>query len=966
MLPTCSLCLSLPATTVTTDAYAGCPCQSLNWTFGFNSNIIGGVHSLADDSRDALFYVSAHTGVIYDYRTRRQKFLQGHCNAITCACISEDKRWIATADAGPDSMIVVWDSTTGTPIKTIFNPHPNGVVAMDMSPDAMFLVTLSKVAEDDTGAEAEPQSIALWEWTVDRDGPLYRANVPAADVQNFVRFNPADIREIVSNGPQRVVFWNWHSRKFKFYSPPLSQRDFRQAVGAFTVSSFIPGTTQAVTATVDGDCLLWDQSMVGVTDGYGRASDRRAVKVVKLVAKGDSIEYMTVIGRYLVCGSADGAVRFYDFGFRLVAWFEDMDGGPVTSVSFSAGHVPLKPDDEDAFEVPDFLTGTRRALIIGLQASMFEELTADQRRGTLLVQGMDDEVHGMSVHPYLPQMALACYSGAVHLWDFEERQLLMVRLFDPARLRPQTVAFDAHGRFLFIGFTNGAVKVVDAARLQDTQPTFKNSLGAVTDIRVSADSQYMATADADRCVAIYRYMTAQVRPPAGTESDSEEEGAAAKREQEQWVYLGKYRAHSRPITGLEFGMSSDGAPLLVSVGEDRRRVEYDVRNTSIARGVSLKGKRTKIEQSATPTACLWHPRLGRAREDSLITASDEYKFKLWNPNSATCRRTVLAPTYGGPVNRLTVLPRPAPRGTAEDEEKAGEAADPAFLVYGTNEKVVGLVMLPLDGNPDAAMGLIAHPGEVSAIAASCDGRYLVTAGGNDMCVNLWAVDTTPLETLVAASGGTGSIDPYVALLEGGREGEFYQEICDFFTYAQLRGQGEDSTSPRRNTGKVPLSELPNLMRALGFYPTEQEVENMIAEVKYSQFAVTGDTVETVSLDDLIRLYVNHRPVLGIGKAQIHDAMRILVDRAGDFPLGTEAGSLPWHHIATTLKSRAERLDDRELATCLQALIGDDSLAPSSAMTAAKLAHTVLGFEDYEAGADGGGEAGGDGGDGATA
>lgn len=40
-------------------------------------------------------------------------------------------------------MVVIWDSTTGIPIKTLFNPHPNGVVDMDITPDAMYLVTLS-------------------------------------------------------------------------------------------------------------------------------------------------------------------------------------------------------------------------------------------------------------------------------------------------------------------------------------------------------------------------------------------------------------------------------------------------------------------------------------------------------------------------------------------------------------------------------------------------------------------------------------------------------------------------------------------------------------------------------------------------------------------------------------------------------------------------------------------------------
>lgn len=65
--------------------------------------------------------------------------------------------------------------------------------------------------------------------------------------------------------------------------------------------------------------------------------------------------------------------------------------------------------------------------------------------------------------------------------------------------------------------------------------------------------------------------------------------------------------------------------------------------------------------------------------------------------------------------------------------------------------------------------------------------------------------------------------PFLGLLEGGAGGGFYEEIADFFYYAQLRAQGEEATSPRWATGRVSLNELPNLMRALGYYPTEQEV-----------------------------------------------------------------------------------------------------------------------------------------------
>jgi hypothetical protein len=44
-------------------------------------------------------------------------------------------------------------------------------------------------------------------------------------------------------------------------------------------------------------------------------------------------------------------------------------------------------------------------------------------------------------------------------------------------------------------------------------------------------------------------------------------------QQESWLYIGRYRSHSRPVTGLEFGVLEDGTLALFSVGEDRCMVQ---------------------------------------------------------------------------------------------------------------------------------------------------------------------------------------------------------------------------------------------------------------------------------------------------------------------------------------------------------------------------------------------------------
>jgi len=55
------------------------------------------------------------------------------CNQISATAYNRKLDVIVTADTGDDSMLVVWDVATGTPRKTIFNPHPDGVVALDIN-----------------------------------------------------------------------------------------------------------------------------------------------------------------------------------------------------------------------------------------------------------------------------------------------------------------------------------------------------------------------------------------------------------------------------------------------------------------------------------------------------------------------------------------------------------------------------------------------------------------------------------------------------------------------------------------------------------------------------------------------------------------------------------------------------------------------------------------------------------------
>jgi hypothetical protein len=49
------------------------------------------------------------------------------------------------------------------------------------------------------------------------------------------------------------------------------------------------------------------------------------------------------------------------------------------------------------------------------------------------------------------------------------------------------------------------------------------------------------------------------------------------------------------------------------------------------------------------------------------------------------------------------------------------------------------------------------------------------------------------------------------------------------------------------------------------------------EVRFSNFTESGEYVNAVDLNTFIRLFVNHRPVYGIGKNNIEEAFGSILD-----------------------------------------------------------------------------------------
>ena len=298
------------------------------------------------------------------------------------------------------------------------------------------------------------------------------------------------------------------TKTLRCYAPPVRARDFSVgAVGEFTRSAFVaparpnasPGQGRCVTGTADGDLLVWQGG--GVLPGGAEAfekrnmnpGDRRGVKIVKAHARGAVTHLGVVLGAgdgddsrdsaFLVTGGGDGNVRFFDPELRLVAWFDGLDSGGVSSVSFvaaaspsTARGTPLTASSSanahaaSPFRARDFLVATETSFVYGLKSNDFELLGSSGavENAVLLLRGSLEPAVAFAVHPNEPVLCVCGARGRVWLWNFVTKKVSASRDLTLGGTRPggspTAVCFRRDGLGVLVGTKGGELKALDSNR----------------------------------------------------------------------------------------------------------------------------------------------------------------------------------------------------------------------------------------------------------------------------------------------------------------------------------------------------------------------------------------------------------------------------------------------------------------------------------------------------------------------
>ncbi|XP_052737715.1 cilia- and flagella-associated protein 251-like [Bicyclus anynana] len=949
--------------------------QNIRWIHGYNPRV--GVINLNQQGSSTALYAAGNCAVLYNWSLNTMMILQGHKHMVTCISSDSEGKWLVTADTGPENVIIIWDSTDYFPQKTIFNPHGNVKLAkVVISADAKFLLSLGY---------QDKATIYWWIWSYGLDVPhaSLEVDIPKGSVIDM-SFNPNNTQQFllmtkhdiwIGISAKIFVMERGLLKETNDYELKIRMIDRKRCLehGILTCFTFVKDTGQVLAATSRGSVLVY-----GYTIEYNTNVDMKNYENLRYI-KGLKVEprrinVINCIDGVIVTGNSAGEIHFYDSQMKLLYWVHGFTVDSVKGISFNISprsYITLNPKcnkicpcweqvvvEEDPetsvprqkllkkalptdattadkpFLVRDFIVCTHNQGV-GFVDFVTEKLVT-------ILDSKTSHALSLSVHPEKTFLCVGYNEGTIELVNYVQHKLFIrINLRDHYKVvippkedsikgdmgvtRPQLsvtcLKYSPSGMHLACGLDTGQLIFLHPTTINVlTEQPFRDTLYAIIQIDYSPDSRTLALADKNRTVFVYKF-----------DCDAH-----------KWWFVGKHRAHYKDITSIFFLpiQNANGDYKLFSLGIDRIMVEYNIGEScdEYLEVLSLD----RVDQCAVPLCGMYWPNnteldLETHRNDlpMILIANDEHKYKIVNYATTMTLSTILGPRYENPVCRMQLI-------TKSQEE--GEAQ---YLLFAT-KNIIGLQKIPLDGNPWKHTAILGHPVQILEMCYREDSGTLFTIGAKDNCMYQWAANFRSVETTTKMGGS--DLDPYYCLIENGRPGWLFNEIRDLFYYIQILCQGTFSPSMRRVSDFIPIDSMPDLMRALGYFPSEYEVENLLVEAKYKVYQRFPST--EIDFDEFVKLYLNHRPAFCDNFRKIRNAFRhfavmennkltinredfieILNSNGERFPL-----ELSWYLLSIL---NGHSFEDRAAMT-----EGDFSFLPQK-ITLEELASNLMGIQDVD-------------------
>ncbi|KAG5886311.1 hypothetical protein JTB14_003464 [Gonioctena quinquepunctata] len=888
----------------------------LQWSFGVNTKVA--IKTTAS-SRNEILFASSHFPILYNYCTREMRHLEGHQYLIVDLSSDKSGRYLVTADESTDDgFLHIWDIEKCTekraPLYSLYSIYPHfGIDTVKMSESAKYIITIG-------GVSKEEYNVDFWLWTLGNDLPDGSFLVPRTFGHPVsILWNPTIEEHIMVIFTKQVFLLVWDNETNTLMHSATPQILHKSQIGLLTGGTYMDKCHECYASSNKGCILIFGNTLYAKPYEEGELDNtkifRNAVKISPV-----SIGSCRTIDGTIVIGDARGYIYFFDRRMRILYWLCNFNLGSILAIDFSlfpkfkyqeADKYFMQKTQDDRIFNCDFEDMVEELEVlfqkdIPTDASLdrspfifrdFFVATADRNiyaidcvnnKCTSLFHVADDHVAAIGAHDELNYLVIAYANGRITLMDFEKREVISTTMLPIAedeegvRVPISCIKYSIGSFHLICGRANGEIWILDPVLLTPTvSEPFRITKHKVVKIDFCQKPMQFAYFDDNKTVVIFSY-----NPKISG-----------------WECMGKIRSHENDITDIMFVADTSYAKLY-TISKDRHLVEYN--SSKIGSEEFDLETRERIEQSAMPLCFIHWVRSDQYKQlGYLLISDDKHKLKILYQSSKVPKVIVQAPAFGCFKNQLirkmVIIPH----------------CESRYMAFATN-KHFGLHILPPDGNPYKYVGYLAHPIGLEDIVLSYNGKYIFTFGTNDHCVFQWTINLKSVEVMKVLGGK--ELEPFYCLIEGGYSGWLFQEIKDLFYYMQILQQ-ENIDLPRRVSDTISISEIPDLFRTIGFYPSEFELENILIEVRYRNMDERQKINEDINFIDFVKLYCNHKPVYGYSRKSIEEAFEVLIDNNEEEPTGVD--TVDRDEFIESLTTLGEPLTNTNALKCFQTLMREE-------------------------------------------
>lgn len=357
---------------------------------------------------------------------------------------------------GLEGLLLIWELPSGRLQHRLTAPEKEQILDIDLSPDGSLLAVVGAITN------------TVWET---QSGRLVRQLVGHEDNTMHINFSP-DGDEIATGASDSTIrLWNVRDGSL--------ERVFRRRAPNSPVTSVAfsrDGRFEAI-STADGRVRTWDGEdgrFLHELDGHEEA--------VQVVVFGED-------SRWLFSGSVDRTVRVWDMQRGTLsankAAFDRVDTMGAIAVGGTEGLIASVPGPaanaslDHSIKLWESHDAWPRSILTGHGASV---------RSVAFTHGVD-------------LLASTSLDGAMKLWNTVDGQCL--RTLTNSVL-PEVLAFTPEARWLMAGMADGTVRVIETNTLTVLRQ-WKAHQRPVQSLTVSADGHRIATASADRTVAVWDF-----------------------------------------------------------------------------------------------------------------------------------------------------------------------------------------------------------------------------------------------------------------------------------------------------------------------------------------------------------------------------------------------------------------------------------------------------------------------------